>query len=231
MNATDERAAFLHAIRANPDDDTPRLVFADWLQEQGEERHACLIRSMCAHHRREHRQHWGDYVRKHGEPLLTPARARAMRLWLWDDLAISTLRYRITDRTFVISARWAESAPESPRRVMVRRGMVDEVHWPMSDLLVFGDGVFAEHPVRKVRLTTPIALDMLTIRDDRLEFQFPGRARRTLMTPDGWSGDKQLLEAEWDGIEFEPCGRQTIFIEPVTPPPIDMSILSVPSIT
>jgi uncharacterized protein (TIGR02996 family) len=32
-----EREAFLKAICENPDDDTPRLVFADWLQENGNE--------------------------------------------------------------------------------------------------------------------------------------------------------------------------------------------------
>lgn len=31
-----DQAAFLAAIRAAPDDDTPRLVYADWLQEQEE---------------------------------------------------------------------------------------------------------------------------------------------------------------------------------------------------
>lgn len=31
-----DRDAFLRAIRANPDDDTPRLVFADWLDERSD---------------------------------------------------------------------------------------------------------------------------------------------------------------------------------------------------
>src|SRR5687767_10837398 len=30
-----DEAALLTAIRANPDDDAPRLVYADWLDEQG----------------------------------------------------------------------------------------------------------------------------------------------------------------------------------------------------
>src|SRR5829696_8063349 len=30
-----DEAAFLRAICEHPDEDTPRLVFADWLQEQG----------------------------------------------------------------------------------------------------------------------------------------------------------------------------------------------------
>lgn len=33
MNATDEQRALLAAIRANPEEDTPRLAYADWLQE------------------------------------------------------------------------------------------------------------------------------------------------------------------------------------------------------
>ena len=46
-----EREAFMSAILATPDDDTPRLVFADWLDEHGttdEDRaHAPLIRAQC----------------------------------------------------------------------------------------------------------------------------------------------------------------------------------------
>ncbi len=47
---TSEREAFLTAILASPDDDTPRLVFADWLDENGNEEdraHAALIRAQC----------------------------------------------------------------------------------------------------------------------------------------------------------------------------------------
>lgn len=39
-----ERDALLRAICDHPDDDTPRLVFADWLQENGEEERAEFIR-------------------------------------------------------------------------------------------------------------------------------------------------------------------------------------------
>ena len=40
----DEQAALLAAICAEPDDDTPRLVYADWLQEHGDEEQAQFIR-------------------------------------------------------------------------------------------------------------------------------------------------------------------------------------------
>jgi uncharacterized protein (TIGR02996 family) len=39
--------AFVHDILNNPDDDTPRLVFSDWLQEHGRASHAELIRVQC----------------------------------------------------------------------------------------------------------------------------------------------------------------------------------------
>jgi uncharacterized protein (TIGR02996 family) len=38
----------LHAIREQPDDDAPRLVYADWLEERGELDRATLIREQCA---------------------------------------------------------------------------------------------------------------------------------------------------------------------------------------
>jgi len=40
-------AAFLHAVRDHPDDDTPRLVYADWLAENGDEARGDLIRAQC----------------------------------------------------------------------------------------------------------------------------------------------------------------------------------------
>lgn len=39
-----DEAAFLDAIRHNPDCDTVRLVMADWLQENGQEERGELIR-------------------------------------------------------------------------------------------------------------------------------------------------------------------------------------------
>ncbi|MBL8867076.1 MAG: TIGR02996 domain-containing protein [Gemmataceae bacterium] len=44
MTELDEREAFLRAIFDSPDDDAPRLVYADWLEERGEEIAAKAIR-------------------------------------------------------------------------------------------------------------------------------------------------------------------------------------------
>ena len=41
------QAAFIAAIRANPEDDLPRLVYADWLEENGDAARAEFIRVQC----------------------------------------------------------------------------------------------------------------------------------------------------------------------------------------
>lgn len=45
---TDERPAFHAAIWQTPDDDLPRLVYADWLDERGEHDEAAFLRLLCA---------------------------------------------------------------------------------------------------------------------------------------------------------------------------------------
>ena len=42
-----DRDALLAAIRANPDEDTPRLMFADWLDESGDANRAEFVRLQC----------------------------------------------------------------------------------------------------------------------------------------------------------------------------------------
>lgn len=38
---------FLHAVLAHPDEDAPRLIYADWLEEQGDTDRAEFIRIQC----------------------------------------------------------------------------------------------------------------------------------------------------------------------------------------
>ena len=42
-----DRDALYRAILAHPDDDTPRLVYADWLEENGRAEEAEFIRVEC----------------------------------------------------------------------------------------------------------------------------------------------------------------------------------------
>ena len=43
----DERAELLRTVIESPDDDAPRLVFADWVEEHGEPERAEFIRLQC----------------------------------------------------------------------------------------------------------------------------------------------------------------------------------------
>lgn len=51
MNLLSEHEAFLRAIFDNPDDDTPRLVYADYLEENGDPLRAEFIRIGCEQQR------------------------------------------------------------------------------------------------------------------------------------------------------------------------------------
>src|SRR5262249_49720387 len=46
-----DRERFIRAIEAEPEDDAVRLVFADWLDENGDADRARFIRLQCEHHR------------------------------------------------------------------------------------------------------------------------------------------------------------------------------------
>src|SRR5262245_30277055 len=48
-----DRAALLAAICANPDENTLRLVYADWLEENGDAKRAAFIRARVEQHQRE----------------------------------------------------------------------------------------------------------------------------------------------------------------------------------
>jgi uncharacterized protein (TIGR02996 family) len=62
MNKT-EQELLLHNIKCNPEDDTVRLVYADWLTEHGEEEHGTFIRVQCELARR-HGDGWDDARRE-----------------------------------------------------------------------------------------------------------------------------------------------------------------------
>lgn len=55
---TDDERGFWAAIRANPADDTARLVYADWLQENGDEPRAAFIRLQCQIAAQQHDSRW-----------------------------------------------------------------------------------------------------------------------------------------------------------------------------
>jgi uncharacterized protein (TIGR02996 family) len=91
-------ADFIEAIAASPADDTPRLVLADWLEENWEPDRAEIIRSQCAADRR--RFDW---------PLLDRNYARRGRHPEWTSFAMMCA----WERGFIWFARVAQAVWQS----------------------------------------------------------------------------------------------------------------------
>src|SRR4051812_17110474 len=47
MRPDEQGQALFEAIRESPDDDAPRLIYADWLDDQGESDRAEFVRVQC----------------------------------------------------------------------------------------------------------------------------------------------------------------------------------------
>ncbi len=124
-------ASFIAAILAAPDDDAPRLVCADWLEERGQPERAEIIRvqvSLAA------AEPYGDTLalgilrRREGELLGNPLRRQR---WDWAGQVFKAL-----------NADWEW-----------RRGFVDAVVCRWEDWRDHGDAILKAQPVREVRLT------------------------------------------------------------------------------
>lgn len=113
---------FLARIREAPDDDGPRLVYADWLDEQGDPR--------------------GEFVRTQVAlarlPELDPQRTELIR-------SENTLLVRFANE-WTAPFRGLASGP------VFRRGFVEEVKVTARQFLAHADALFAAGPVRHVHL-------------------------------------------------------------------------------
>jgi uncharacterized protein (TIGR02996 family) len=101
---------FLAAINANLDDDTPRLVFADWLQENGDEARAEFIRIQCAIAR-------GDASRE-AEKLLSANRKhwlRGLPKWCAEQPERCVFRRGFVAALTVRGKHWLGSPFDKPR--------------------------------------------------------------------------------------------------------------------
>lgn len=202
---TTEEQGFLAAIRANPADDTARLVYADWLQENGQEARAEFIRVQVELAKIDPRASLLDHVK------FDALTRRERNLWnaennvrTWWPVGNPPLSVRIN------------SSPanefEADRFALIRRGFIESVRCPAADWLAHGDAIRAAHPVTKVTPTTPMPFE-----GDEDECWFPGDPagsrfawvdiQAALMAADGanlFDGDHQLaLKLRWPGISFD----------------------------
>jgi uncharacterized protein (TIGR02996 family) len=116
--ARPEAEALLHAVKASPDDDTPRLIMADWLEEHGDGPRAEFIRLQIE---------------------LTLPGVSSQRQW--------HLRQRESDLLREHFLTWAAPVDGLVRNARFRRGFVEQVTVTFADLIHQGDRVFDAAPV------------------------------------------------------------------------------------
>ncbi len=117
--------AFLEAIREAPDDDAPRLLYADWLEDNGESHRAELIRVQIA---------------LAGRPT---------------DNAAAGLLSRQNALLPLHDEEWSESVRAVAFSWEYRRGFVEAVEAEAETFLDGAETLFGRAPVRRARLHWP----------------------------------------------------------------------------
>jgi uncharacterized protein (TIGR02996 family) len=153
MTHRNEAAGFLRAVVARPDDDLPRLIYADWLDERGEAVRAEFIRLQCLLARSP--QHPCAPPPPVGGGAVCPAagcqavqsRRRAQEL-------LNQLSSELPIR----HAAWAEPPPPHVAGIepaaVYRRGFIESMTLTAAEWLRHAEAIVAAHPVREVTLTT-----------------------------------------------------------------------------
>ncbi len=163
----------LAEILANPACDTRRLVYADWLEENGQGARAEFIRVQVDESGRRRGQ------RLNGRRPVAVLRRIQIRMWA----------------TGIVASWFPPGVCTSADHIGIilpssfDRGVVASVTCTAADWLTHGDGLLTRHPVERVRLTTePNEREFGTIRLmnwgqrtavyyrwPRIEFQLPER--------------------------------------------------------
>jgi uncharacterized protein (TIGR02996 family) len=155
----DDATALIASMRAKPEEDTPRLAYADLVEERGQHLRAELIRVQVARARLHPKPRLPpplvdgtitgipDPVRSEADAL--DARAAELLLRLpaptWCPV---TFNWHFDENTFA-----AQAANPEPW-VLVRRGFVEHVRCPWDHWLDWVDWFRANHPCERVTLTT-----------------------------------------------------------------------------
>jgi uncharacterized protein (TIGR02996 family) len=155
-----EWAALLRAVCAEPDDDTPRLVAADWLEEQGDPDRAALIRLQIELARLKAaglgETPEAEALRRKEQAYLEPPSHHGP-LWAAQECP-ELVRFRPREH----AANPLDASVEGAEQVVFRRGFVEEVICPAAEWRTHGPAIRDRLPVRVVVLT---GCNLLT-RDD-----------------------------------------------------------------
>lgn len=141
--------ALLRTILERPDEDTARLVYADWLQEHGQGERAWLIRFQCDHANRYIHDGTDEF------PLIEKRAAD------WFHLRELTGRKynRISHHYYAADWGWPLLRIAPPRlrgdwyELSIRRGFVYEISLPSAAFVRHAETLFASHPIEHVVLS------------------------------------------------------------------------------
>jgi len=207
-----ESDAFIAAVLADPEDDAPRLIYADWLDEHGQSAYAEFIRVQVAVAR--HAGKWDDRTRALGK------RERALLLELRESHCLLQVGW---GWTFYLS-RQGPPNQYAYNCAGFARGFTSEVTLRAWDWCRLGDRVLSLQPVSQVRLVTWPQIERHNYGSGYLRFQFAGCPREAFA--DVWGLNfrentalgapvvRALLKALWPGVHFDlPPRRQ----DPVGP--------------
>lgn len=141
-------ADFLAAVIANPDDDSPRLIFADWLSENGQDEWAELVRVQCELANNDDT----EWVRcsECDEYLDGGEHKSDCRLEVLKDREAELLVRTAERKDFWLSRVPPAFAATNPSG-LVRRGFVELVYCQVGPWYQWHQEVRAATPVREVR--------------------------------------------------------------------------------
>ncbi|MBN9521058.1 TIGR02996 domain-containing protein [bacterium] len=208
--------ALLAAIRAHPNDDTPRLVYADYLDDHADDypfpeearQRAYTIRAYC------------EFAKYDYSPADCPNRtafipcpcAECARFYEANSAACAATRYMTRCTDGVLNwYRWAGGAGPFITGGLLEdyeRGFLVQVRLAPADWLAHADAIRAEHPIQRVSLTTIPGVDLP-----------PTGATGThwWVIPEEWTADGKtaavayedrrvaappIMSRRWPGIEF-----------------------------
>lgn len=215
--------ALRRAIIADPEDDTHRLVWADWLDENGQEERAELVRrQVSADGGQCHQCHAAELGEQHAN-----GPCRCMPAWK-DMVAFSGHALARSGHAWLPLATWPVCCRASGRTVSVgrakgkgpaywaftfRRGLAHSCRMTGAEWMQVGHTVVKAAPVRHVRLD--VAPELWTVPAKGGTVLKLQGGTQSLFVEGGWGradrfeGPRDLrpvmalLEKEWPGMRFD----------------------------
>jgi uncharacterized protein (TIGR02996 family) len=199
-----DRAALLNAVLENPDDDLPRLIFADWCDEHGEAMRAMFIRLPT-----EKRYKGLGTAEELGD--ISASRHRLLRRRMeWGgrmnarvELPNGRLGGWLNDRTEPLE-------PDGQFIAEYRRGFAESVSCTAATAVAHLDAVLAAHPVTSVTLTTWPTSDEFGVNgwvrrvaaSDALEFDPLATCKARWPTVRAWHLPPEPTNREFDRVQI-----------------------------